>query len=251
MPRLKTALFGVAAVLAGAGSAVAQTPEWRTTTVDLPDGSRAQIRYLGDVPPQVTVAMPASRRDRAARTEDPIDAASGIPRARRVIEAPSGVPAPPAEPRLDYVFPADAPSGATYNYTSITFGADGRACVRRTDWTSRGRRKAPDVARTDSGDGCLAASAAPAAMAPAAVLPPPAAEPAPPAALTETVAPIFPGVASVPLIEPAAPVAETPSAAPMTTEPAIPATTPIEASPQPMPPTPALKKIVPVDPDTI
>ena len=59
-------LAGVATVSFAVAAPVAAEPapagqEWHTTTVALPDGYHAEIRYFGDVPPQVTVAMPTGQ----------------------------------------------------------------------------------------------------------------------------------------------------------------------------------------------
>lgn len=49
-------LAGVAAALAGiSGGASAQTPQTHVMTVGLPGGGVAEIRYVGDVPPRVTI----------------------------------------------------------------------------------------------------------------------------------------------------------------------------------------------------
>jgi len=58
MPSLRTALLGAIAVLGigAAGAASAQT--FNTMTVPVPGGGVAQIRYIGDVPPQI-VFVPA------------------------------------------------------------------------------------------------------------------------------------------------------------------------------------------------
>lgn len=169
MSKPLAALLAGAAVLVNAGAAFAAepaSPEWHTTTVALPDGSHAEIRYAGDVPPQVTVSMPVQDR-RAALTgkvADEVDGVDGsIPRARRIIEAhPAQPPSQATLPQL--VVSGDAPEGSTYEYTLITTGADGKVCAQRTEWTSRGRGKEPQVRRDDTGEGC--AAAAPSAPAP-------------------------------------------------------------------------------------
>lgn len=170
MPKFHALLAGAATLFAAAAGAA--TPEWRTTTVDLPDGSKAEIKYVGDIPPKVSVTMPVVQDPRSAVVEDlTADMAEeevdgGVPRARRVIQAP---PAPimpqPVPPQL--VVAGEAPKGSTYQYTLITTGADGRVCTQRTEWKSRGRDKAPEVRRSDTGDGCATMSEPPAASAPA------------------------------------------------------------------------------------
>src|ERR1051325_3345055 len=59
----RTALLGAvaAAAIGLAGTASAQTPQTHVMTVALPGGGTAEIRYSGNVPPQVVVSdQPAS-----------------------------------------------------------------------------------------------------------------------------------------------------------------------------------------------
>jgi hypothetical protein len=65
MPNLRTALLaGAAAIFGFTGIALAQTSTTHLMTVQLPGGGTAQIRYVGDVPPQVVVSSrPAAVRD--------------------------------------------------------------------------------------------------------------------------------------------------------------------------------------------
>ena len=58
MPILRTALLAgaAAAALGFSGMALAQTPNVHTMTVQLPGGGVAEIRYTGNVPPQVSVS---------------------------------------------------------------------------------------------------------------------------------------------------------------------------------------------------
>lgn len=169
MPKHPAILLAGVAALVAAGSAHAAAPEWHTTTVALPDGSHAEIRYVGDVPPQVTVSMPVVQDRRAAVADEVLDKVDdvdgGIPRARRIIQArPNPAPAQATLPQL--VVSGDAPEGSTYEYTLITTGTDGKVCSQRTEWTSRGRGKEPQVRRDDTGEGC-ASAAAPSAPPPA------------------------------------------------------------------------------------
>ena len=136
MSRLHVIAFAGAAALS-ATAAFAAAPEWRTTTVALPDGSQAEIRYVGEVPPQVTVSMPVVQQPQAAVVEAET-ADAGILRARRIVQPPQPTPlVPPPAPQL-------------------VIAADGKVCAQRTEWTSRGRGKEPSVRRTDTGEGCAA-----------------------------------------------------------------------------------------------
>ncbi|MBV1686947.1 hypothetical protein KRR38_04475 [Novosphingobium sp. G106] len=176
MPKHFAVLLAGAAGLFGAGSAFAAPagPEWHTTTVALPDGSQAEIRYVGDVPPQVTVSMPVVQKRHAQADEvpDKVDGVDGgIPRARRIIQARPNPPPPQATlPQL--VVSGGAPEGSTYEYTLITTGTDGKVCAQRTEWTSRGRGKDPQVRRDDTGEGCASAAPSP-EPAPSAPVPAP------------------------------------------------------------------------------
>jgi hypothetical protein len=154
MSRLPVALFASIATIAAA-SAAGATEQWNTTSVALPDGSVAEIEYLGDVPPRVTISTPVidyAEPDDALGYGDE-DANAALPvatRARRVVEPPSANH--PDAPR--FVIAGDAPSGSTYEYSLITTGADGRVCTQRTEWRSRGPGREPETRRTDTGDGC-------------------------------------------------------------------------------------------------
>ncbi|MFA7603762.1 MAG: hypothetical protein WCY29_12205 [Novosphingobium sp.] len=150
-PRI-TCLAGATALLL-AEAAGAKPLEWRTMSVDLPDGSVAQIRYVGDVPPRVSVSIPVVQGEAAAEAVE--EAYGGLPRARRVVRAPPAAPAaPPAPPQ--FVVGRDMPRGSTYEYTLITTNPDGKVCTQRTEWRSRGPGREPEVRRGDTGDGCAA-----------------------------------------------------------------------------------------------
>ena len=170
-------LIGAVALVSATAPA---SPEWRTTSVALPDGSRAEIRYVGDIPPQVTVSMPVVQDPHTAVADEGADEVEdvdgGIPRARRIIQARPSRAAPQATlPQL--VVAGDAPKGSTYEYMLITTGTDGKVCAQRTEWTSRGRGKDPEVRRNDSGEGCASAALTPAPSAPPSSAPPPSAPP--------------------------------------------------------------------------
>src|SRR5947209_7692249 len=64
MQRFRTALLGgIAALALGglAGTAAAQNPNTHTLKVQLPGGGVAEIRYTGNIPPQIVVTdAPAS-----------------------------------------------------------------------------------------------------------------------------------------------------------------------------------------------
>jgi hypothetical protein len=166
MSRLPRALFaGIAAIASATAAGAAE--QWNTTSIALPDGSVAEIEYLGDVPPRVTIAAPVIEyaEPGEALEYEYEDADAALPvatRARRMVE-PRPAPSPEAP---QFVIAGDAPSGSTYEYTLITTGADGKVCTQRTEWRSRGPGNEPETRRSDTGDGCEEASA-PLAPAPA------------------------------------------------------------------------------------
>jgi hypothetical protein len=178
MVKLHSAMLAGAAMLSFGGSALAQSPEWRTMAVDLPNGSTAQIRYAGEVPPQVTVAMVTPQDQRDRDFYECYDAYGYFGHyspcfrhggdharhaARRVIQAPSsnavGLQAMPQQ----FVVPAGSPRGSRYHYMLISTAPNGQVCTQRTEFLSRGPDKEPLVTRTDS-EGCAAISAPPPAV---------------------------------------------------------------------------------------
>lgn len=132
----------------GSGAVAAQ-PAWHTMSVELPDGSIAEVRYVGDIPPRVTIAAPV------VQDVEP-QAYPGIPRARRVIarpEAPPQLVAGPA-PSPQLIVAGEMPRGASYEYSLISTDPEGRVCTQRTEWTSRGYGLEPKITHTDIGEGC-------------------------------------------------------------------------------------------------
>lgn len=175
MPKLHSILLGGAALVCASAAQAAPAPQWNTTTVELPDGSQAEIQYVGDIPPRVTISQPVVQ-DTSATIDDTRGdevAYGGIPRARRVIQAPAVSPASPEPAPPQFIVSGDAPKGSTYEYSLITTGADGKVCTERTEWTSRGKGKDPQIKRTNSGEGCATLNA------PLTPAPVPPAQPAP------------------------------------------------------------------------
>lgn len=164
MAMLRTALLAGVSAAFCAGAAIAAEPQWRTMSVDLPDGSVAQIRYVGDIAPQVTVSMPVVQGGEAVETIERIEervANGGIPRARRVIQPPPAYayqPEPRITPVPQFVVADDQPWGMSYTYSVITTNPDGKVCTQRTEWMSRGAGREPRITHTDTGEGCAAPS---------------------------------------------------------------------------------------------
>jgi hypothetical protein len=144
-------MFSLAAFLLAAAAPV----QWHTAEVALPDGSVAEIQYVGDIPPRISVAMPVVQAEAAAQDGGGDGASGSIPRARRLVQARPDAPAAAGyTPPPPFIFAADTPAGSTYEYSLITTNVDGTVCTQRTEWTSRGKGKEPEVKRRDIGEGC-------------------------------------------------------------------------------------------------
>jgi hypothetical protein len=195
MVKLRSAILAGVATLAVAGAAEAQAPDAHTAeaqvmSVPLPDGSTARIRYFGAVEPQVTVAMtpppaipdfdfyecydafgyfghysPCFRH----RWRGGYDGHHSHHGAKVAAATPPGNVVGPQGMPPQFVVEGDQPRGSRYHYILISTAPDGRPCVQRTEWTSRGRDREPLVTRTDTGEGCAAMPASAALSAPAPV----------------------------------------------------------------------------------
>lgn len=161
MPKRYTAMLACPALFL-AGGAIAAPLEWNLATVALPDGSVAEIEYVGDIPPRVTIAVPVVQDSRASGNASN----DAIPAARRVLHAPPPSQAVAPEGQSPERFVRDMPAGSTYEYTLITTRADGKVCDQKTEWTSRGPGNDPSVRRIDTGEGCAAVAPPPAPRAP-------------------------------------------------------------------------------------
>ena len=148
-------LAGVAAVaVAGfAGLAAAESPQTHVMTIALPDGGAAQIRYIGDVAPQI-VFRPAPvaaffAPDTSFAALDRIsaemegEAASLLRQAQMLAVAP---PTGVTEAAL-----ADMPPGSrSYTFVSTMNGSN--VCMRSTEITARGDGRPPQVVTHASGN---------------------------------------------------------------------------------------------------
>jgi hypothetical protein len=149
MPILRTALLaGAAAIFGLSGMALAQTPNTHLMTVQLPGGGTAQIRYVGDVPPQVIVssgpsmvgpASPFAMLDRISAAMDGEAAALF----RRAEALASGGLTEAAMRNL-------SPGTRGFSYVS-TMSSNG-ACTRSTEITSTGNGSPPRVVTHSSGN---------------------------------------------------------------------------------------------------
>lgn len=141
-----------------AGAALAATRDTHMLSVQLPDGSVAQVEYVGSVPPKVTVspAAPASTPfgilDRSA-----FDMERQMDAMMRQISSMARAPLTGGT-GLEVAAYGNAPAGSS-SVTIVTTSNGSKTCTRRTQVDSLGPGKAPRVASTLSGD-CAGGAAA-------------------------------------------------------------------------------------------
>jgi hypothetical protein len=184
MPSLRTALLaGAAAIFGFAGVAPAQTPNTHWMTVQLPGGGTAQIRYVGDVAPQVIVSSgpaavgnflpmapvfgpdsPFAMLDRISAAMDR-EAAALFRRAEALAAQPWTASGGLTEAALGTL----PPGTRGFSYVS-TLSSNG-ACTRTTEISSTGNGSPPRVVTHSSGNcgpepnaGTNAGSSAPGAV---------------------------------------------------------------------------------------
>jgi hypothetical protein len=149
------ALAGAAAI---AGTALAAKPQTHSMDVPLPDGSVAHIKYVGDVPPKVTVApRPLAP---GAWAPLPFPSFAGFDRmieemnrraqemARHAQEMARRAPMAGTPHIAAY---GNAPAGES-STTVVSVSNGGRTCTRTTEVVSQGPVKPPKVTSTVSGD---------------------------------------------------------------------------------------------------
>lgn len=184
MRTLRTALLaGVAAIAAGvSGAALAQSPQSHVMTVRLPGGGVEEIRYTGDVPPQVVVGEAPAATDVFAPMpslfgpRSPIAALDRISaemdrQAALMFRQADAMAAQARSGQLSEAATGNLPPGsADYSFVS-TMSGNG-VCTRSVEITSSGNGSPPRVVSHSSGN-CGAAPGAsgsislPAAPAPA------------------------------------------------------------------------------------
>ncbi|WP_404711203.1 hypothetical protein [Sphingomonas sp. MMS24-J13] len=176
----KLLLAGVgAAALASVAIAADRT---HVLNVVMPDGSVAQVHYVGDVAPRV-VAMPAADLVPVAMTNDSpfamfdrISAEMDAQMDAMMRQASAlTTAAPAAGGQLSDAALKSLPAGTvSYSFTSFSSG-NGASCSQSVQVTSLGANQAPKVVRQDSGDCTAVNSRAP---VPAVAKPAPAGAPA-------------------------------------------------------------------------
>jgi hypothetical protein len=153
-------LLAGAGSLAIAGAAIAAADRAHVMNIALPDGTVAQIHYVGDVAPKVVMApetMPAAflaadpfaMFDRVAWAMDrQMDAM--LQQASLMASA-----APVANGQLSEAALRNLPAGTvSYSYTSYS-SDNGGSCSQSVQVTALGANQAPKVVRQNSGD-CIA-----------------------------------------------------------------------------------------------
>lgn len=199
MRLVRTAMLATMASAAFAGAAFAAGDDTKVMLIALPDGSVQQVRYQGDVAPQVVFVRapaPVSLFDAAFGPDSPF---AEMDRISAMMEAQSQAmmrQAAAMQAQAAQAPAGNAPSGSgivmtnaqgqpvgtmQYSFTSSTTSADG--CTQTISYSSDGATAAdqPRVIRTSTGS-CGTSPSAPASKAASPVTPTstaPAAKPAP------------------------------------------------------------------------
>lgn len=175
MRRMHIAILAGTAALLAAGTAVAETSKTHHMKVALPDGSTANIEYVGDVAPKVTVT-PAERT--AARFDAAYDPFAGIDRMVAAMQArhdamvrqmaalersaAQGAPLAAGQPGQlpsQLIVSGNMPQGS--QFTMVQSSTDANGCTRTVRYSSDGSGQQPQKTEVSSGK-CGKAEAAPA-----------------------------------------------------------------------------------------
>jgi len=149
------AFAGAAAMLAGA--AIAAAPKTHKMDVPLPDGSVAQIEYVGDVAPKVTIARP-SMADAAGAWGMAFPSFAGFDkmieemnrRTHDMMRRAQEMSRQPARAAPYIASYGDLPAGQT-STTVVSVSNGGAICTRTTEVVSQGAGKPPKVTSNVSG----------------------------------------------------------------------------------------------------
>ena len=162
MPEVRRLLLaGAAAIMVAVpGTAPAQTPNTHLMTVRLPDGGVAEIRYAGDIAPEVTVhAGPASRHRAPAAAFFPVSpfamldriSAEMDQRAAAMIRQAEALASASRSGGLTEIAAGGLPPGSeSFTFVS-TVSTDG-VCSQSVRITSSGDGAPPRVERHSSGN---------------------------------------------------------------------------------------------------
>ena len=155
MRKVTKLLLAGAGALTLSGVAIAAADNHHIMNVVMPDGSVAQIHYVGNVAPQV-VAVPAAQTVAMA---DPFEMMDRISyemdrRMDAMLQQASAMAqaAPAANGQLSEAALKSMPPGTvSYSFTSYSSG-NGASCSQSVQVTSLGQNQAPKVERQSQGD---------------------------------------------------------------------------------------------------
>lgn len=163
-PLCKAILASAAAIaLVGVGGlAVAEIKTAHVLDVRLPDGSLAQIRYVGDTPPTMSFAPTPMGFSILSSTSDPLGPASPFAALERISEAlDHQAEAMFREVRAQSALPLAGPSLTQVDVGKLPPGAEGFSmvstmsgngvCTRSFQYRSLGQGKPPQVVTRSSG----------------------------------------------------------------------------------------------------
>lgn len=155
--KLQTMLLAGAASVLLAGAALAATGAGKTMQVVLQDGSVAQIEYVGDVAPTVTLVQApqqAAALDRFAELDRMAAAMEQQHRAmmQQMAELQRQAGEAASQPG-QVVVSGTMPAGSSYQYTVVSSSSgQGGSCTQTIEWRSDGTAKEPQITRASSGD---------------------------------------------------------------------------------------------------
>ena len=152
-------LLACAGLVAAAGAAIAASDKAHVMNVALPDGSVAQIRYVGDVAPRIVVAPPADAMPVAFVAADPFAMFDRISwemdrQMGAMLQQASALSAftPGPDGKLSEAALKTLPAGTvSYSFTSYSSG-NGATCSQSVQVTALGQNQTPKVERQSSGD---------------------------------------------------------------------------------------------------
>jgi len=167
MRKFRNAILATLAIASAAGAAVAA--ETHVMKVALPDGSVANVRYEGKVPPQirvvrrapvttlhfipVRVAMPMTSSPFAMMDRMMADMDRQMDVMMRQAAAMQAQ-APAARPRgpVALVSAGNAPAGSSFSYRFVSINNGKTTCTQSVQVTSQGANAQPKVVKASSGD---------------------------------------------------------------------------------------------------
>jgi hypothetical protein len=156
--KLRTTLLAGGVLFLAAGGAALAAGKLKTETVDLGNGSVAQIEYAGDIAPRVTV-VPVQAQ--AVAENDPfmqMDRIFARMEAQRqqmmqqVAEMQRRAAASGGQPG-QVIVSTNMPAGSNYHYTVVTStSSNGKSCTQTVEYSSDGKGAEPKITRASSGD---------------------------------------------------------------------------------------------------